>query len=62
MSLEFPQVRSAQQQQQLRKLPTSSDVQTIWYIIGPAGCGKSTVATYIATALNIPLVEGDFVS
>ncbi|RDW85790.1 gluconokinase [Coleophoma crateriformis] len=31
----------------------------IWLITGPAGCGKSTVAQYIAKALNLPYIEGD---
>jgi gluconokinase len=31
----------------------------IWLITGPAGCGKSTVAQYIAKAMNLPFMEGD---
>jgi DNA polymerase III gamma/tau subunit len=31
----------------------------IWLITGPAGCGKSTVAEYIAKSLNFPYIEGD---
>lgn len=31
----------------------------IWLITGPAGCGKSTVAEYIAKSLNLPYIEGD---
>jgi len=31
----------------------------IWLITGPAGCGKSTVAQYIAKAMNLPFIEGD---
>ena len=31
----------------------------IWLVTGPAGCGKSTVANYIATALDFPYIEGD---
>jgi gluconokinase len=33
--------------------------QHIWYITGPAGCGKSTVAQYIASSLGLPFKEGD---
>lgn len=36
--------------------------QHIWLITGPAGCGKSTVAEYIANALSLPYLEGDNVS
>jgi gluconokinase len=28
-------------------------------VTGPAGCGKSTVAKYLATTLNLPYIEGD---
>jgi len=31
----------------------------IWLITGPAGCGKSTVAQYIAKAMSLPFMEGD---
>ncbi|KFY76154.1 hypothetical protein V499_04084 [Pseudogymnoascus sp. VKM F-103] len=31
----------------------------IFLVIGPAGCGKSTVADYVAAALDIPCIEGD---
>ncbi|KAI0838822.1 gluconokinase-like protein [Hypoxylon sp. FL0890] len=31
----------------------------IWLVTGPAGCGKSTVAKYLATALDVPYIEGD---
>ena len=34
----------------------------IWLVTGPAGCGKSTVAEYIADALEMPYIEGDSVS
>ncbi|CAK7265373.1 hypothetical protein SEPCBS57363_001549 [Sporothrix epigloea] len=31
----------------------------IWLVTGPAGCGKSTVAQYLASSLNVAYVEGD---
>ncbi|KAK0104530.1 hypothetical protein ONS95_004819 [Cadophora gregata] len=31
----------------------------IWLITGPAGCGKSTVAQFLAESMNLPFVEGD---
>jgi len=34
----------------------------IWIITGPAGCGKSSVADFLAKRLNLPYIEGDDVS
>ncbi|KAK3693853.1 P-loop containing nucleoside triphosphate hydrolase protein [Podospora appendiculata] len=31
----------------------------IWLVTGPAGCGKSTVAQYLASSLHLPYIEGD---
>lgn len=31
----------------------------IWLVSGPAGCGKSTVAEFVAKTLNVPYLEGD---
>lgn len=31
----------------------------MWIITGPAGCGKTTVAQYLAKNLNVPYIEGD---
>lgn len=33
----------------------------IWLVTGPAGCGKTTVAEYLADALDVPYIEGDSV-
>lgn len=35
--------------------------QHIWLVTGPAGCGKSTVAEYLANVLDMPYIEGDSV-
>ncbi|EWC44007.1 hypothetical protein DRE_01359 [Drechslerella stenobrocha 248] len=31
----------------------------IWVVTGPAGCGKSSVASYLAQSLDLPYIEGD---
>ncbi|KAF5651148.1 thermoresistant gluconokinase [Fusarium tjaetaba] len=33
--------------------------QHIWLVTGPAGCGKTTVAGYLAQSLGLPYIEGD---
>ncbi|KAL4730072.1 hypothetical protein ACLX1H_002102 [Fusarium chlamydosporum] len=33
--------------------------QHIWLVTGPAGCGKTTVAGYLAESLGMPYIEGD---
>lgn len=33
----------------------------IWLVTGPAGCGKTTVAQYLAESLDMPYIEGDSV-
>ena len=38
---------------------TSHHHRHMWIITGPAGCGKSTVAQYLAKELFIPYIEGD---
>ncbi|MCJ1400189.1 hypothetical protein MMC11_003393 [Xylographa trunciseda] len=47
-----PQMRAALQQNQLHH-------RHMWIITGPAGCGKSSVAEYLAKELSIPYIEGD---
>ncbi|GCB26544.1 probable gluconokinase [Aspergillus awamori] len=39
--------------------PQAEQIQHIWVVTGPAGCGKSTVGKAIQQALNIPFLEGD---
>ncbi|KAG8623748.1 hypothetical protein KVT40_008724 [Elsinoe batatas] len=31
----------------------------VWYVTGPAGCGKTTVASYMAGRFSMPYLEGD---
>ncbi|KAJ9628003.1 hypothetical protein H2203_003223 [Taxawa tesnikishii (nom. ined.)] len=31
----------------------------IWIVTGPAGCGKTTVASYLSQYLSLPYLEGD---
>ncbi|KAI5846274.1 P-loop containing nucleoside triphosphate hydrolase protein [Morchella snyderi] len=33
--------------------------RNIWYIIGPGGCGKSTIGSFLSAKLNLPYTEGD---
>ena len=46
-------------------MPTANGVQApphhrhIWIVTGPAGCGKSTVAKYLAGKMKAPYIEGD---
>ncbi|KAI9800099.1 MAG: hypothetical protein M1825_004281 [Sarcosagium campestre] len=40
-------------------LAKASSQRHIWIITGPAGCGKSSVAEYLADELNLPYIEGD---
>ncbi|KAH6898746.1 P-loop containing nucleoside triphosphate hydrolase protein [Thelonectria olida] len=35
------------------------DHHHIWLVTGPAGCGKSTIAEYLANTLDMPYIEGD---
>jgi gluconokinase len=37
----------------------AKEVEHIWLVTGPAGCGKTTVAKYLAKELSLPYVEGD---
>lgn len=39
-----------------------AQMQHIWVVTGPAGCGKSTVGNVLRTELDIPFLEGDDVS
>jgi Cdc6-like AAA superfamily ATPase len=46
----------------VNKAPASSQKHHhIWLVTGPAGCGKTTIAQYLASQLNLPYIEGDSV-
>jgi gluconokinase len=36
-----------------------TNLEHIWIITGPAGCGKTTVAQHLAAELSLPYIEGD---
>ncbi|KAJ5203072.1 hypothetical protein N7449_005151 [Penicillium cf. viridicatum] len=36
-----------------------AQMQHIWIVTGPAGCGKSTVGNVLRTELGVPFLEGD---
>ncbi|KAJ5729986.1 Shikimate kinase [Penicillium malachiteum] len=38
---------------------TVADIQHIWVVTGPAGCGKSTVGQVLRNKLDVPFLEGD---
>ncbi|WP_229260514.1 gluconokinase [Duganella alba] len=38
---------------------TTYDRQTRWVIMGVSGCGKSSVGLQLASALEVPFLEGD---
>ena len=48
--------------QQVNGAAASPPQRHMWIITGPAGCGKTTVAQYLAKELSIPYIEGDDVS
>lgn len=41
---------------------TPDHIEHIFIVTGPAGCGKTTVAQYLAQQLSWPYIEGDDVS
>jgi len=43
----------------MNNFPKQEQHQHIWIITGPAGCGKTTVAQYLAAELALPYIEGD---
>ncbi|KPI36730.1 putative gluconokinase [Cyphellophora attinorum] len=40
-------------------MTTQPEIEHIWVITGPAGCGKTTVASYLSQELGYPYLEGD---
>ena len=61
-SMEFAPTASAVKVKQIHGALASHHHRHMWIITGPAGCGKSTVAEYLAKELSIPFIEGDDVS
>lgn len=43
-------------------ISTNGTYRHIWVVTGPAGCGKTTIATHLTKQLSLPYVEGDEVS
>lgn len=41
------------------KIAKPAPTRHIFIITGPAGCGKSTVANFLAQRLDLPFIEGD---
>lgn len=55
-SMDFATPSSAKQ---INSALDSPHHRHMWIITGPAGCGKSTVAQYLAKELSLPYIEGD---
>lgn len=36
-----------------------TQLQHIWVVTGPAGCGKTTICEYLRHSLGVPFLEGD---
>ena len=47
---------------QIKSAMSSPHHRHMWVITGPAGCGKTHIAQYLANELSIPYIEGDDVS
>lgn len=58
-SMDFATASSAKQ---INGALDSPHHRHVWIITGPAGCGKSTIAQYLAKELSLPYIEGDDVS
>ncbi|GLA97326.1 hypothetical protein AtubIFM57143_004816 [Aspergillus tubingensis] len=39
--------------------PSHTQLQHIWVVTGPAGCGKTTICEYLRHSLGVPFLEGD---
>jgi len=58
LSLDLTTPVSLRSRQQFTS-PAAEPVRQIWVVTGPAGCGKSSVADYLANNLDLPYIEGD---
>jgi gluconokinase len=47
---------------QTKNANPDAQLQHIWVVTGPAGCGKSTAGNVLRTHLGVPFLEGDDVS
>lgn len=60
LNVSSPAIRHMGQQLSLHKQkPSKPAPRYIFIITGPAGCGKSSVAKYLAQSLDLPYIEGD---
>jgi len=60
LNVSSPAIRHMGQQLSIhQQKPKPTHSRHIFIITGPAGCGKSSVAKHLATALELPYIEGD---
>ncbi|EER39859.1 conserved hypothetical protein [Histoplasma capsulatum H143] len=54
-NIPYPSQRATEQAMRTQ----NHDLQHIWIITGPAGCGKTTVAKSLSKKLQVEYIEGD---